>query len=61
MDGFMLRKRVFPWTKWAKRELPAAPTPEESLQSLENEINSWLYGYDPIPTRGLFIYFSFDY
>ena len=55
MDGFMLRKRndrAFPWSKWAKRELTASPTPEESLQNLENEINSWLYGYDPIPTRG---------
>merc|ERR1719361_2844849 len=26
--------------------LPKRSTPEESLQHLENEINSWLYGYD---------------
>ena len=28
-----------------------AVTPEESLADLENEINSWLLGYEPIMTR----------
>ena len=32
----------------AKRD---AVTPEESLENLENEINSWLLGYEPLMTR----------
>ena len=28
-----------------------AVTPEESLENLENEINSWLLGYEPMTAR----------
>ena len=53
MDGYMLkRKRMYPWSK-RENLLSPSPTPEESLQNLENEINSWLYGYDPIKTESV--------
>ena len=43
-------------------DLPKRSTPEESLQHLENEINSWLYGYDgynSMPSQGIVYWLIF--
>ena len=41
---------LYPMAKFGKRD---AVTPEESLENLENEINSWLLGYEPMTARSV--------
>ena len=44
-----LNARSDPYSMMLKKR--DAVTPEESLENLENEINSWLLGYEPMTTR----------
>ena len=50
---YMRSKRTNQRSDQSEHELEArgAVTPEESLENLENEINSWLLGYEPMTAR----------